>query len=99
MQDDLLDVFGTVGQGVLETFRTVLLTVGGNQQGLKATHNEKIFRIIHIAHIPGVQPAVTESLGSALRVLPVTGHHILSANDNLSLGAERNLVAVVVTDL
>ena len=46
-----------------------------------------------------MQPTVTESLGSALWILPVAGHHILAAHDDLTLGAERNLLAVVVADL
>ena len=89
MENPLVDILGTVGEGILEAFRTVFLTVCGNEQRLEAAYHVEELLVPHITHVSGMEPAVNHGLRGGNRILPVARHHILAADYNLSPFAVR----------
>ena len=85
---------------VLEAFRAVLLSVGRDEEALEPAHHIQEFRIFgaDVTHVSGVEPAVHHRIGRGLGVLPITGHHVFSADDNLSAGAMGYFLAVGIQD-
>ena len=98
VQDQLVDARGMLYQGFLYTLRTVFLPVASDQQALETPQHIKK-PVMHISHIPGVQPTLLYGIGRRCRVLPVAGHHVLSPDDDLAFLPRRKYVAVHVADL
>ena len=89
MENHLVDILGTVGEGILEAFRTVFLAVCGNEKRLEAAYDVEELLVPHITHVSGMEPAVNHGLRGGNRILPVARHHILAADYNLSPFAVR----------
>ncbi len=85
---------------VLEAFRAVLFTVGGDEEALEAAHHIKEVRVLraNVTHVAGVQPAVNDGIRRGFGVLPVAGHHVFSADNNLALGAVGHFLALCIQD-
>ena len=91
---------GGFGEVVLEAFGGVFLTVGGDEEALESAHDIEEVRVFgaDVAHVAGVEPAVNNGIGRGLGVLPVAGHHVFSADDNLAFGAVGYFLAIGVQD-
>ena len=85
---------------VLEAFRAVFFAVGGDEEAFEAAHNIQEVRVFraNVAHVAGVEPAVNNGIGRGFGVLPVAGHHVFSADDNLAFGAVGYLFALCIQD-
>ena len=60
----------------LHLFRVDILSAAGDDQFLAATGDKQISILVHIAQIPGVQPAVDDHLLGQLRLVEVTGRDV-----------------------
>ena len=98
MEHYLVDVFRILHHRLLYALRTVFLPVSADEQRLEAAHHIQEILVAHIPHVPSMEPAVHYGLGCGLRVLPIAGHHILPAYDNLPFLAVRQCLAVGVAD-
>ncbi len=101
MEDACIDELGSVGQAILEAFRRILLSVGRNEEGFEAAYHieEVCIEGADITHVSSMEPPVNNGLRRRLRIFPISGHDILTLDNNLTLLTDRDLFSFFIANL
>src|SRR5699024_4199985 len=89
-----------VGEEELFQFAWINVLAAADDHVLVTPGNAHVTLVIHAGQVTGVHPAgLVDGFGGALRVVPVTEHHTVTARTKLTDGATGHRVARLVDDL
>ena len=99
MEKGSVDILRALHEIFLDSLRRVFLAVSCDKERFETAYHIEHFLITHISHISCMEPAVHDGISCRLRILPISGHHVLTLDADLTLNSERLLHSVSIENL